>query len=1017
MPKKTNHKSIISKAILIVFLGSFAISGSIQAQNPPAPNNYDPDTDLLVSDYVSAQNDQQSCSSFAQKVERASSSASDFYSAIWDDQIWSQLYPNEKCFIVKRHKGFDGSDSLSLSSGSPSPVASGEGVIAGAQVPAENVDKSKWTQAREIAIKLTALAITSNNPANFLTLFPEAGRVIKNTLETPFVILINGFGGGIMSLADLMLAAMGKTVDNLTTKTYKDAQGNFTKFPGVVLVGWVAVRDIMNIFFVLALIVISLATILRIEAYNWKKLLARLIIMALLVNFSKVIAESIVSFADLILNLFITNDSWSIGLGELASNTYGGRKYFEGFFTGDILAVAVGKLILACVSLVSFTALTVLFVIRLVGIWILIIFSPMAFALNILPATQQYAQMWWNYFIKYLIWAPVAAFMILLFGVVFKNDYYGLGGDALLRYLVMIVFVWGALTVAKQAGMVGGNLVVSAAQGALRKAGGFAMASLVGKKGDRFSGGLWGWSARKVGKRTGLALTPELWSKGWKAYSEKKRKEDYLDTIQTADSRKSEGKMFTSLASPEDFYRRVFNTETYTRGVEHIRHGRFNQNKWAFDEYHQLREQEQEISAHHTQEEIDQIRGEINQSRQIANVLSPSVLNQDLVEIDRSGDKVADAVVNAFKEIENTIKQMKDKGKTAEAARLEGDLEDIRTANTDPNSFTFDTNSAAGKMIKDKLAAVGQDNELDAEAKQLKVDNSRPITKQAKDEAWAALKKREAYLEQYRPPLNYEATLAEDSFVAEEKKKVQGKESSELQAHLNDGLKQGNRYKVQAVAEKMAEDANDNEMFNKTWVKGADGTLHNFESNFEGFKKFINEVMVGKLGMNRQSADRWAIKLGYINESKNHWETARVGEFKYGRAHMYKEEADHAKAALAELNKMSARDLMKLNRLGYGGEKEYSDGRREFSPSILGKAIARALGPIMANSNEMRHMDGNALYNILLRKKEFLDAGASPQFIKAAEAMSQGRPKDSNPSAVVDAITSLENTVRNNRNI
>src|SRR3989344_4070357 len=76
--------------------------------------------------------------------------------------------------------------------------------------------------------------------------------------------------------------------------------------PLFVQVGWTIVRDIANMFFILILIVIALGTILRIKEYNeYGHLLAKLVVAALLVNFSQVIAVTIINFVNLITAMFV----------------------------------------------------------------------------------------------------------------------------------------------------------------------------------------------------------------------------------------------------------------------------------------------------------------------------------------------------------------------------------------------------------------------------------------------------------------------------------------------------------------------------------------------------------------------------------------------------------------------------------------------------------------------------------------------------------------------------------------
>jgi len=73
-----------------------------------------------------------------------------------------------------------------------------------------------------------------------------------------------------------------------------------------VVKGWAIVRDLCNMFFIVILLVIAFATILRVEGYDIKKMVPKLIIMAILINFSKTICGLIIDAADLIMNAFVS---------------------------------------------------------------------------------------------------------------------------------------------------------------------------------------------------------------------------------------------------------------------------------------------------------------------------------------------------------------------------------------------------------------------------------------------------------------------------------------------------------------------------------------------------------------------------------------------------------------------------------------------------------------------------------------------------------------------------------------
>ena len=58
--------------------------------------------------------------------------------------------------------------------------------------------------------------------------------------------------------------------------------------------GWKSTRDLANMFFIFILLFIAIATILQLSSYGAKALLAKLIIFALLINFSLFITRVII---------------------------------------------------------------------------------------------------------------------------------------------------------------------------------------------------------------------------------------------------------------------------------------------------------------------------------------------------------------------------------------------------------------------------------------------------------------------------------------------------------------------------------------------------------------------------------------------------------------------------------------------------------------------------------------------------------------------------------------------------
>jgi hypothetical protein len=191
--------------------------------------------------------------------------------------------------------------------------------------------------------------------------------------------------------------------------------------PTVVL-GWTMVRDVANMFFVVILLVIAFATILGVEQYEWKKTLVKLVLAAVFINFSKLITGLIIDFAHVFTITFLSAVSATAGgnlinmfhLNDIYRIT--GREFGDG--TDNVqIEVFIGAVIaflFAGLTLISMAAYLVVMIARVVVLWALIILSPIAFILQVLPTTQQWAKEWWDRFGKQVMVAPVMVFFLWL---------------------------------------------------------------------------------------------------------------------------------------------------------------------------------------------------------------------------------------------------------------------------------------------------------------------------------------------------------------------------------------------------------------------------------------------------------------------------------------------------------------------------------------------------------------------------------------------------------------------------
>src|SRR3990167_2658043 len=318
-----------------------------------------------------------------------------------------------------------------------------------------------------------------------------------------------GIAGNILNFA------LGITINNAFY-----AGGSIT----AVTAGWTFTRDIVNIFFIFALLFIAIATILGIESYGAKKLLSTLIIIALLVNFSLLATQAII---------FVTNalayELYSVvtvtGVSSKILSNYA-QPGFNRDIAGAIMQgigqqrlfnvnpsglqpgssapptsaaqvnIAVIVTLGASIFIMAFSAFIFLagaffFAARMAVLWILMVLAPFGFVFLILPATKGYAQKWWTTLQSQALFAPAFMFFIIitvkmsnadLFGIVRRiNSNPNMGATDLIFLLiiqstVIFLLLGGSLIIAKTLGIYGAGAAIGMAAGA-----GKALRGYVGK--------------------------------------------------------------------------------------------------------------------------------------------------------------------------------------------------------------------------------------------------------------------------------------------------------------------------------------------------------------------------------------------------------------------------------------------------------------------------------------------------------------------------------------------------------
>ncbi|PKM91087.1 hypothetical protein CVU82_03460 [Candidatus Falkowbacteria bacterium HGW-Falkowbacteria-1] len=197
------------------------------------------------------------------------------------------------------------------------------------------------------------------------------------------------------------------------------AQYNSFIDSNAVKIGWALVRDLCNMFFILILLIIAFATILRVEQYNLKTWLPKLLLMAVLINFSKLICGAFIDVAQIVMLTFVNafkdmaggNLTEMLGVTKILSFDQGSSEDVTGW---TILGSIILALIFSIISVVVILTMLVMLAMRIIMIWIYVVLSPLAYLLASFPQGQSYSQRWWSDFSKNLIVGPVLAFFIWL---------------------------------------------------------------------------------------------------------------------------------------------------------------------------------------------------------------------------------------------------------------------------------------------------------------------------------------------------------------------------------------------------------------------------------------------------------------------------------------------------------------------------------------------------------------------------------------------------------------------------
>ena len=238
--------------------------------------------------------------------------------------------------------------------------------------------------------------------------------------------------------------------------------------------GWKIVRDLCNVFFIFILLYVAFAMILGLQNVKAKEMMINVVIIGLLINFSLFFTQVVVDSGNILARVFYNSetikektasnteatiggfglaqksgDEISLSSGvvsqinpqnivrhanEIAiqdsSGTTDGKEGIAALGAGGFILVTILATIVNLVGIFVFVSIALIFIARVIGLWLAMIFAPLAFLTYIIPSMASGVKMvgwkdWWSNLIGLSFLAPIFMFMLYLIILFLGGETFG----------------------------------------------------------------------------------------------------------------------------------------------------------------------------------------------------------------------------------------------------------------------------------------------------------------------------------------------------------------------------------------------------------------------------------------------------------------------------------------------------------------------------------------------------------------------------------------------------------------
>ena len=207
--------------------------------------------------------------------------------------------------------------------------------------------------------------------------------------------------------------------------------------------GYSVTLSIANLGFLLGVIIVAIATILRNQTYGIKTFLYKIVVMAVLVNFGLILAGGLINISNSFTQYFLDGITGGRDPGinsaakfsQTMTSAFQPQSLLIPYKEAQTSDPAVGKeygaagefqkilqpiagffmiVISMVLIIITLTAFLVMLVIRYVWLVMLLVTLPLAWMAWVFPYLAKHFQTWWSKFIQQILFPPVALFFLWL---------------------------------------------------------------------------------------------------------------------------------------------------------------------------------------------------------------------------------------------------------------------------------------------------------------------------------------------------------------------------------------------------------------------------------------------------------------------------------------------------------------------------------------------------------------------------------------------------------------------------